>query len=58
MFILKKKKEQETNSLLKIKDNFKKIIIIYDDIEPKYDDNGILYLGLKQFLLDPKIIDF
>ncbi|WP_434343694.1 ATP-binding protein [Mycoplasma sp. 06067-C1-B144P-99-0482-3] len=54
----KEKKDQETNSLLKIKDNFKKIIIVYDDIEPKYDDNGILYLGLKQFLLDPKIIDF
>ncbi|WP_347938252.1 ATP-binding protein [Mycoplasma feriruminatoris] len=54
----KQKKDQEINSLLKIKDNFKKIVIIYDDIEPRYDENGILYIGLKQFLLDPNVIDF
>ncbi|MDP4040397.1 ATP-binding protein [Mycoplasma mycoides] len=54
----KQKKEQEINSLLRIKDNFKKILIVYDDIEPRYDENGILYIGLKQFLLDENIIDF
>ncbi|ACU78385.1 ATPase [synthetic Mycoplasma mycoides JCVI-syn1.0] len=54
----KQKKEQEINSLLRIKDNFKKIVIVYDDIEPRYDENGILYIGLKQFLLDENIIDF
>ncbi|AME11456.1 hypothetical protein MmmBen50_0261 [Mycoplasma mycoides subsp. mycoides] len=53
----KQKKEQEINSLLRIKDNFKKILIVYDDIEPRYDENGILYIGLKQFLLDENIID-
>ncbi|ADR24431.1 conserved hypothetical protein [Mycoplasma leachii PG50] len=37
---------------------FIKILIVYDDIEPKYDENGILYIGLKQFLLDENIIDF
>ncbi|QVK08676.1 ATP-binding protein [Mycoplasma mycoides] len=53
----KEKREQETNSLLRIKDNFKKIVVVKDNIIAKHDDNGILYLGLKQFLLEPNAID-
>ena len=43
---------QETKSLKNINDSFKKIIIVYDYIVPKYDENGILYIGLNDFLLN------
>ncbi|WP_031489175.1 ATP-binding protein [Ureaplasma canigenitalium] len=52
------KREQEINSLLKINDSFKKIVIVKDSIIPRYDENGILYLGIKEFLLDISLIDF
>lgn len=44
------KKEQELASLLKIDDSFKKIVIIGNDIEKYTDDNGIIFVGLFQFL--------
>lgn len=50
------KREQETRSLKKIPDSFKKIVIVRDDIIPWYDNNGILYIGVEQFLLDEKAI--
>jgi len=50
------KRQQEENSLLKIKDNFKKIIIVKDNIKKRKDNEGILLLGLKEFLTDPKAI--
>ncbi len=45
------KQAQEERSLLKINDSFKKIIIIKDDIKAKRDENGILTIGLYDFLL-------
>ncbi len=51
------KREQEIKSLLKTGDTFKKIVIVKDNIVPKYDENGILYIGIEQFLLDEKAID-
>ena len=45
------KREQEERSLLKINDSFKKIIIVKDDIKAKRDENGILTIGLYDFLL-------
>ncbi|WP_434325908.1 ATP-binding protein [Mycoplasma leachii] len=51
------KKEQEIKPLLKVNDNYKKIIIVYDDIFEHYDNNGILYIGLKKFLLDPEVLN-
>lgn len=40
-------------SLLKINDSFKKIIIVKDDIKPWRDENGILTMGLIDFLMNP-----
>lgn len=50
------KKEQEEKSLLKIDDNFKKIIIAKGSFKKWKDEKGILILGLKEFLLDPDSI--
>ena len=46
------KKEQEQRSLLLTQDGFKKIIITKDAIAPLYNENGILVMGLFDFLLD------
>lgn len=47
------KRKQEMASLLRINDSFKKIIIVKDDIKPWRDDNGILTIGLFDFLMQP-----
>lgn len=44
------KQEKETKSLANIKDSFKKVIILRDNIVGHYDENGYLYLSLKEFL--------
>lgn len=49
---------QEERPLLKIKDNFKKIIIVKDSIKPWYTEEGILIVGIKEFLLDKEIINY
>ena len=46
----KKKKTQEENSLLRINDSFKKIIIQKEKVIPHYDDNGIYIICLEDFL--------
>lgn len=46
-----KKKKQEENSLLRINDSFKKIIIQKEKIVPHYDDNGIYITCLEDFLM-------
>ncbi|MEI2462308.1 ATP-binding protein [Mycoplasmopsis felis] len=50
------KREQETLSLRKINDSFKKIVVLKDNIIPYHDDNGIYYVGLIQFLLDESVM--
>ena len=45
------KREQEINSLKRIHDSFKKIVVVRDDIMPYKDENGILFIGIKEFLL-------
>ena len=45
------KKEQERNSLKRVDDSFKKIIIVRDNIVPRYDEYGIYYVGIRDFLL-------
>jgi len=52
------KREQESKSLNKVSDSFKKIIVIKDDIISWYDEKGILYVWIKQFLLDETIIGY
>lgn len=46
------KREQELMSLKRINDSFKKIIVMRDDIAPYHDDNGVLIMGLMDFLLN------
>ncbi|WP_067140953.1 ATP-binding protein [Oceanivirga salmonicida] len=50
-----KKRMQEIKSLKKIDDSFKKIVVIKDDIVPYYDENGIYYIGVMEFLLKENI---
>jgi hypothetical protein len=51
------KRAQEINSLTKVPDSFRKLVVVGDRINPWKDDNGILYIGIEQFLLDEKAID-
>lgn len=46
------KRQQEINSLRRVKDSFKKIVVVKDDIIPWYDENGIYYVGIEKFLLE------
>ena len=45
------KRKQGIASLMRINDSFKKIIIVKDDIKPWTDENGILTIGLMDFLM-------
>lgn len=46
------KYKQETMSLKNTMDSFKKIIIVEKSMKPRYDENGFLMMGIKEFLLD------
>lgn len=46
------KRKQEMGALLRINDSFKKMIIVKDDIKPWRDENGILTMGLLDFLMN------
>lgn len=50
------KRQQEINSLKRIADSFKKIVVVKDAIIPWYDEDGIFYIGIEQFLLDENSI--
>lgn len=50
--------EQEKQSLVHIDDSFRKIIIQKSTFEALHDDDGILHLGLMDFLLKPESIDW
>ncbi|MCQ2966097.1 MAG: ATP-binding protein [Alphaproteobacteria bacterium] len=52
------KRVQEERSLLGIKDFFKKIIIVKNDIIPYQDENGVTIIGLKDFLLNFNSLEF
>ena len=50
------KKEQEERSLIRIDDSFRKVIVVRNNIRKWKDENGILILGLKEFLTCPDAI--
>jgi predicted AAA+ superfamily ATPase len=49
--------EQEQKSLLNIKDYFKKIIIVRDNISPRRNQDGIMTIGILKFLLNEKSLE-
>ena len=52
------KREQETFSLRHIGDNFRKVVVTGDPYEkPWTDRNGVTFIGIMPFLLDPKSIE-
>ena len=53
----KEKQIQETESLRRTGDSFKKVVIVRNNIVPRYDDDGILYIGVEDFLLDEAALD-
>lgn len=48
---------QEKNSLRNIDDSFKKIIIVKDNIKMRIDNDGIITMGLYQFLLNENSLE-
>lgn len=44
------KRIQETASLNRVADSFKKIVVVKDSIIPWIDENGIHYVGIREFL--------
>ena len=50
------KNRQERTPLLNVKESFPKIIIQKDDIIPWKDEDGILHIGIEQFLLEKDIL--
>ena len=51
------KTAQESRSLNHISDNFKKIIIVKDNVKPWRTEDGILVIGIIDFLIDPDSLD-
>ena len=51
------KMEQEKNSLVRIGDSFKKIIVVKDNLKLWRTEEGILVIGIQEFLLNPNSLD-
>lgn len=52
------KVRQEQKSLLNVNDFFKKIIIVGDNVKRSRYDNGIILMGIYDFLLDENSLDY
>ena len=48
------KREQEEKSLASVNDSFRKVIITSDRVLKHYDEQGVLIMGLQDFLLNPE----
>lgn len=53
----KEKEKQEMRSLINVNDFFKKVIVVKDDIEPWHNEEGVLIVGIKDFLLNENSLD-
>ena len=51
------KKEQEKRSLRLIGDSFKKIVIVGERMKLRRDENGIVLMGVYEFLKDSTLLD-
>ena len=50
------KRKQETESLRRIPDSFRKIVVVGDYMNSWKDEYGIQYIGIEQFLTDEEIL--
>jgi ATPase len=46
------KRLQETHSLRRTNDYYRKIVVVRDPIRPWYDENGIYFIGIEDFVLE------
>lgn len=53
----KEKEIQEERPFVKLKDSFKKIIVVKDNIKLKRNDYGIVTMGIKEFLMNEHSLD-
>ena len=51
------KQKQEKRSLEQIKDSFKKIVIVCERMKLRRDENGIVLMGVYEFLAEPVLLD-
>ena len=51
------KMKQEKSSLVRIGDSFKKMIVVKDNIKLWRNEEGIVVMGIMDFLLDPNSLD-
>ena len=50
------KRKQESTPLIRINNSFRKIVIVGEDIATYTDNNGIVFMGLIQFLLNDNVL--
>ena len=51
------KEEQEKEPLRKVNDSFRKVLVVRDALMPAHDEDGILVMGLEDFLRDQGSLD-
>ena len=51
------KNRKEKNSLVRISDSFKKIIVVKDNIKLWRNEDEILVIGIQEFLLNQNSLD-
>ena len=51
------KMEQEVRPFRKVPDSFKRILVVGDDVHPWTNDDGVLIVGVRDFLLDEGIMN-
>ncbi len=52
------KRIQEERPFMLIRDSYRKIIIVEDDIIPHNDENGIFIIGIRDFLSNEDILEY
>ena len=52
----REKMQQEINSLHRIDDSFQKIVVVGGNVKPWMDENGILFLSVYDFMLNPESV--
>ena len=51
------KVQQEKRSLQQIGDSFKKIVVVGERMKLRRDDNGIVLMGINEFLTEPNLLE-